>query len=60
MGNYMASYNGTQGVALVISLIYFNGSTDYVELYGLIQATSPVFIDDYTAQTLSGYLARAA
>jgi hypothetical protein len=60
MGNYMASYNNTQGVALVISLVYFNGSTDYIELYGLIQATSPVFIDDNTAQTLSGYLARSA
>ena len=60
MGNYMGSYNDTQGVALVISLIYFNGSTDYVELYGLIQATSPVFFEDMTAQTLSGYLARSA
>jgi len=60
MGNYMASYNSTQGVALVISLVYFNGSTDYIELYGLIQATSPQFIGDQTALTMSGYLARSA
>ncbi len=34
-------------------LIYFNGSTDYVELYGIVMATSPSF--DYNA---SGYFCR--
>jgi hypothetical protein len=34
-------------------LIYFNGSTDYVELYGIVSATSPSF--DYNS---AGYFSR--
>jgi len=56
-GNYMDSFNATQGVAVVSTLVYMNGSTDYIELYGFIQATSPTFVDN-PALSMSGYLAR--
>jgi hypothetical protein len=59
IGNYMASFNNTQGVALVNALIYLNGSTDYVELYGFIQGTSPTFVDN-AACSLNGCLLRGA
>jgi hypothetical protein len=59
IGNYLPSFNNTQGVALVNALIYLNGSTDYVELWGFIQGTSPTFVDS-TACSMCGYLARTA
>jgi len=54
---------GISGLANAVSgLIYLNGSTDYVELYGFITATSPSF--DYNSSgvacQLSGCLVRAA
>ena len=58
-GNYMGSFNSTQGVAVVSTLVYMNGSTDYLELYGYVQATSPTFVDN-PALSMSGYLARTA
>jgi hypothetical protein len=36
-----------------------NGSTDYIELYGFVQATNPTFVDN-PALSMSGYLARTA
>ena len=59
LGNYMDSFNATQGVAVVSTLVYMNGSTDYIELYGFVQATSPTFVDN-PALSMSGYLARTA
>ncbi len=49
------------GRANVSSIIYLNGTTDYVELYGLVSATSPTFAgsatqDDY----FNGCLVRVA
>ena len=43
-------------VCTVSSLIYFNGSTDYVELYGYINATvgSPIFVGDSTLTYFQG------
>jgi len=58
-GNYMDSFNATQGVAVVSTLVYMNGSTDYIELYGFVQATNPTFVDN-PALSMSGYLARTA
>jgi hypothetical protein len=54
---------GISGLANAVSgLVYLNGSTDYVELYGFITGTSPFF--DYNsagiAPQLSGCLVRAA
>jgi hypothetical protein len=46
--------------ANVSSLIYLNGTTDYVELWGYVVATTPRF-EGGTAQTyFSGFLARIA
>jgi hypothetical protein len=47
--------------ASLSDLIYMNGSTDYVELYGYISATSGNQFGGGTTQAyLAGYLARAA
>ena len=49
-------------VGVVSSLVYFNGSTDYIELYGYINATvgSPIFVGDAALTYLNGTLVRAA
>jgi hypothetical protein len=41
-------------------LMYLNGSTDYVELYGLIVGTSPVFVFGTSNTTFSASMVRAA
>lgn len=45
----------------VSTLLYMNGSTDYVELWGLISGTSPLFANATVAArcSLQGYLVRA-
>lgn len=61
-----ASFTTSPGVSVLASLIsevvYLNGSTDYVELFGSVVATNPVF--DYAADgsncRFSGALVRAA
>jgi hypothetical protein len=60
MGNYMPPFNSTQGVMVVTTVMYFNGSSDYVELYGLVQGTSPVFERDQTQVYMTGALVRSA
>jgi hypothetical protein len=41
---YGNQISGTAGIQLVVSeVVYLNGSTDYVELYGYVDATSPTF-----------------
>jgi len=41
---YGNQINGTSAIQLVVSeIVYLNGSTDYVELYGYVDATSPTF-----------------
>ena len=47
--------------AIVSTIVYFNGTTDYVELYGFITATSPSFNTSGTYTTwLNGAMVRAA
>ena len=62
-GTAVASTTNQAGNTIVGSeLIYCNGTTDYVQLYGYITGTSPVF--DYANDTancrFSGFLARGA
>lgn len=38
------------------SLVYFNGSTDYIEAYGWIQATSPIIAGGQALTRMTGYL----
>jgi hypothetical protein len=47
------------GVSVVTTLVYLNGSTDYVELYGFATGTLPVIQNSLLTQ-FSGFLARAA
>ena len=44
----------------VSSIIYFNGTTDYIELYGINTGTSPKFVGGSTYTYLSGALVRTA
>jgi hypothetical protein len=60
MGNYMVPYNSGSGVMNVAILMYMNGSTDYIELYGFVGATSPQFERDQTQVYMTGALVRAA
>lgn len=62
LGNYMApaTADSLRGVAVVSSMVYFNGTTDYVELYGYITGTGPVFAGDSAQVYMNGFLARAA
>lgn len=48
--------------ASISSLVYLNGTTDYVEMYGYLNGTSPFFdyISDGNCCQFSGFLARAA
>jgi hypothetical protein len=48
------------GVADNSTLVYLNGTTDYVELYGYIIATGPEFYFLSVNTQMSGFLARAA
>lgn len=59
----VASISGSfgQGGAYVTDIVYFNGSTDYVELYGLnVSSNSPVFQQGANYTYFSGALIRAA
>lgn len=59
-----AYYNGTTGGtalgAPVSTLVYCNGTTDYIEVYGITYGTSPVFTGGAFLTYINGYLARAA
>jgi len=55
-GIYTSSYRSVVG-----SLVYLNGSTDYIELYGWANGTSPVFYNSSGAGCyFTGALVRAA
>lgn len=44
----------------VSTLVYLNGSTDYVELYGYVNATTPGFNGSQTGTYMQGCLVRVA
>ena len=47
-----ASATSGEQATIVSSLVYCNGSTDYVEIYGNVNGTTPLF---YGSDTLSTY-----
>lgn len=47
-------------ISVVSSLIYFNGTTDYVELYAFISASTAVVAGSATVTYLNGSMVRAA
>jgi hypothetical protein len=62
-GNYTtAASSGTSFYPVVSALIYFNGSTDYVELYGLITGTGTITfgVNAGTLSYFQGVLVRGA
>ena len=44
----------------VAAIIYCNGTTDYIELYGYVAAGTPIFSEGTTVTQMSGCLVRAA
>ena len=55
-GSYVYPTSSNEANSTGSILLYMNGSTDYVELYGKILGTSPYFAGAY----LTGFLARSA
>jgi hypothetical protein len=58
-----ASQGGTNATGVNTSLIYMNGSTDYIEGYGLVSAASGAVLGNGGNSPfviMSGYLARSA
>ena len=50
----------TNSSAVVSSVVYFNGSTDYVEIYGFLTGATPVIQNGSAFTWLSGALVRSA
>jgi hypothetical protein len=50
----------TYGNNIVSAVIYFNGSTDYVELYGFNVNSDPRFLGGSSQTSMSGVLVRSA
>jgi hypothetical protein len=55
-----SSPTGTNGVAMVSSIVYFNGTTDYVEIYGLVTGTTPSTAGSSSLLYFNGAMVRAA
>lgn len=56
--NYAAT-SGTEGVSAGTELVYMNGTTDYLELYGFVNGTSPVIKSGADRTSMSGVLLSA-
>jgi hypothetical protein len=61
-GGFIAPVAATDAIASVSGIVYLNGTTDYVELYGYIggSSTSPVFAGATNYTQFNGCLVRAA
>jgi len=59
-GDGVLAPSGTQGSAGVSTIIFLNGSSDYIELWAAISGTTCVINKNATHTSLSGFLARAA
>jgi hypothetical protein len=59
-GNAIGGPTMSFSTATVSALIYFNGSTDYIELYGYVTSTTPLFYGGVNAVVLSASMVRAA
>lgn len=59
-GNDNLAVSTTEGRGLVSSLVYLNGTTDYVEIYVLVNATTPVIQTSVDNTWFNGSLVRAA
>jgi hypothetical protein len=59
-GNDNIAVSGTEGRGLLSSLVYANGTTDYFEIYVLVNATSPVIQTSIDNTWFNGCLLRGA
>lgn len=59
-GTYTSGVSGISGASGGNKLIYMNGTTDYIELFGYGNGTSVVFQSGQTGTYLTAYLARSA
>lgn len=52
----------SDSIATISTLVYANGTTDYFELYGYINASSgsPIFVANQSSTFFNGFLVRAA
>jgi len=57
-GSSAGSASTADGVSIISTLMYLNGSTDYIEMWCYLTGTSPTIPNNYTQ--LNGFLARAA
>ena len=57
-GNYSTAGGSTMGITSGCGLIYMNGSTDYVELFGFVTGSNTA-VNATKGTHLSGFLARA-
>lgn len=59
-GSYHSGGTVTSGTSVGSKMIYMNGTTDYIELFGYCTGTSAVFKSGQTGTYLTAYLARSA
>ena len=59
-GFKFANFPASNSSAFVGAVIYLNGSTDYIELYGLFTGTTPAFQAGVLYTTFSASMVRAA
>jgi hypothetical protein len=61
-GSFISPVSATDAIASVAGIVYLNGTTDYVELYGYIGGSSvgPVFAGATNYTQFNGCLVRAA
>lgn len=59
-GNDNLTVSTTEGRGLASTLVFLNGTTDYVEIYVLVNATSPVIVNNIDNTWFNGVLVRAA
>lgn len=61
-GSFQLASANTDSISVVSALVYLNGSTDYIELWGFIggSSTSPVFAANSTYSYFTGCMVRSA
>jgi len=58
-GHFLSTTSATFIYAMSSGVIYLNGTTDYVELFGYVSGTNPLIRNDVNKTWLQGFLVRA-
>lgn len=59
-GHFLSTTSASFIYAMACGVIYLNGTTDYVELFGYVSGTNPLIQKDVNKTWLQGFLVRAA